>query len=55
MCLDCDAEPCRCAEYEEAQRWHDAEEAERAATAAETDLDYLWEPGPGGLLSRKRG
>jgi hypothetical protein len=51
-CLDCEQTPCKCAEWDEAQRRYDAEEAERQGAMAETMLDYLWREGSDGLLHR---
>lgn len=53
-CPDCLGDPCRCAEWEEYERRAQVEEAEREAASAETNLDYLWETGPDGLLRRRR-
>ena len=53
MCEDCGCKPCRCVEFQEAEQRAEIEEATRAASFAETELDYLWEAGPDGLLRRR--
>lgn len=53
-CEDCGMSPCCCAEWEEELRRFEGAEAERAAAEAETNLPELWEPGPDGLLRRRK-
>lgn len=53
-CPDCEQAPCQCEEWQREADKHEAEEAESAATFADTCLPELWVEGPNGLLVRRK-